>query len=680
MKRIYAALLSLALIIPNPGFARDELPAIYISEINWAGSERTNADEWIELYNRTDQEVDLGGWVLTGVASGGDAIALAEGTVIRAESTLLIANYAGSSEKTTLLVEPDLVTSSLSLINSGLEVMLTGPDGTVVDDVTVDDWDAGGNEPFASMERTVDGWETAELSANLLGDQLGTPGVHVDASVMDNHDDGELHPCTVAEESIEVNEQEPSDDEIDETESTEEDGQVEEIEADGTEEPNNQETPSQESSNEPSETTTPIAVNLQLSEIHPNPLEGGEWIEIAHDGSQTSLLDGWRLEDASGKRTVLEGEIGASELFIITLPNQILNNSGDTVKLIAPDGKTVDETDYSIDAPKKGESWSFVNSLWQRSPATPAEFNTEFSPVENELQEEPTQEENSESSAPKETTVNQTKNNEKTHTVVAIAEPNTDAESPEPSSKPKSSKEDTKRDDRDRIEGVITGEPGIFGTQIAFIEGYQLYFYHADWPEELVTGSVVQVTGEESSSRGEKRFKIATKDDIDVLGSQDESPQSIGLEQLDKQPIGTLVQVEAEVIERDSRTLTIDQDGTIAEVVLHDALDIDLKRMLGNSYTVTGVIRTLNGNTRIYPRTEDDLTEFVEESSASESSVSGTSETIEPNSGNKELYLGVTFLAAAAAATGYFAIRHYGPKLKSLKKPAFKTLKITTVN
>lgn len=656
MKRIYAALLSLALIIPHTGFARDELPAIYISEINWGGSERSNADEWIELYNRTDQEVDLGGWVLTGVASGGDAIALAEGTIIRAESTLLIANYAGSSEKTTLLVEPDLVTTSLSLSNSGLVVMLAGPDGTVVDEVHADDWDAGGTNPFVSMERTEGGWRSAELSANLLDEQIGTPGVHIDESVVNNSEDTLTEPCSVEQQEV-----------------------VEE--PDNTLEPEDDQNPNDTThSDDTPIPATPVATQLKLSELVSNPQEGGEWVELVHESDTPALLDGWRLEDAGGKRTLLEGEIGATTLMVIYLPNQILNNSGDSLQLIDPNGVVVDQTDYSEDPPQKGESWSFVNAAWQRTPPTPEAFNEPFPEVIEE-EDQNTDETTAvdDANTPSDTLESNAMESQ-THTIVAVAEQNQKASSPEPSTGSTNTASSKSIDDSKgtSVEGVITAEPGLFGSQIAFLEGYQLYFYHADWPS-LPTGTRVRVQGEESTSRGEQRLKIASKEDIEVLGSEPEHPTSIHLAELSQYTIGTLVTVEAEAIERDGKTLTIDQQGAIADVVFHDGMDVDLKTMLGKTYQITGVVRTLNGTVRIYPRSKADLLELISEETVTDTA-SGTVETITPEPATKELYLGVAFLAAAASATGYFAFRHYAPKLKMPVKQPFKTLKITTVN
>ena len=96
----------LSAVHPLSAYAQDA-PQVFISEINWAGSSLSTADEWLELYNAGSGNVDASGWVLTGAGTSGDAVALAEGTIINAGSTLLISNYA-LGEKSSLAVVPEI--------------------------------------------------------------------------------------------------------------------------------------------------------------------------------------------------------------------------------------------------------------------------------------------------------------------------------------------------------------------------------------------------------------------------------------------------------------------------------------------------------------------------------------------------------------------------------------------
>ncbi len=188
MKKLVYACLCATIFFGLAGITKaEEIPQIYISEINWAGSELSTADEWIELYNPNSTSVDIGGWILTGAATSGDALSIEIGTYIDAVDVILISNYASGHEKTTLEIQPNLVTSSLSLPNSNLDIMLTDPNGYVVDEATTDSSpDFGSTNPKASMERnlTTLEWETATEFINLIHNQAGTPGlVNLDKTV-----------------------------------------------------------------------------------------------------------------------------------------------------------------------------------------------------------------------------------------------------------------------------------------------------------------------------------------------------------------------------------------------------------------------------------------------------------------------------------------------------------------
>jgi len=37
---------------------------VVINEIAWAGTDASIYDEWIELYNRSDKDIDLSDWIL----------------------------------------------------------------------------------------------------------------------------------------------------------------------------------------------------------------------------------------------------------------------------------------------------------------------------------------------------------------------------------------------------------------------------------------------------------------------------------------------------------------------------------------------------------------------------------------------------------------------------------------
>jgi hypothetical protein len=105
---------------------------VVINELMWMGSFSSTADEWIELKNTTNQEIDLTGWQLTRLSSGTETFMLEipSGT-IPANGFFLISNYNEADSK--IGVTPDLVNTAVSLANTKLQIKLY--DGQ---------WDGGG--------------------------------------------------------------------------------------------------------------------------------------------------------------------------------------------------------------------------------------------------------------------------------------------------------------------------------------------------------------------------------------------------------------------------------------------------------------------------------------------------------------------------------------------------------
>ncbi len=161
---------------------------LIIGEVNWAGSSLSTADEWIELWNLDETSVDLSGFALLGAGGGVPGIIFASSTVIAAKSTFLVSNYSAADIKSSLAVEPDVVTSSLSLPNEHLQITLSDMNGNPVDQA------GDGTAPFAgaslptkiSMIRTTPtaagtqsaSWENASSSVGFDPgtDANGTPG------------------------------------------------------------------------------------------------------------------------------------------------------------------------------------------------------------------------------------------------------------------------------------------------------------------------------------------------------------------------------------------------------------------------------------------------------------------------------------------------------------------------
>ncbi len=110
---------------------------------------------------------------------------------------------------------------------------------------------------------------------------------------------------------------------------------------------------------------------LVINELLPNPASpltdnSDEFIELYNPTSTTVDLAGWSLRDASGKVFELKGQTIEANGYL-SLPSSetaiSLNNSGDEVELIAPNGSVADRSaDYGT--AKEGLSWGLVGGAW----------------------------------------------------------------------------------------------------------------------------------------------------------------------------------------------------------------------------------------------------------------------------------------------------------------------------
>lgn len=180
MKKYYVLglIVALSTVLAVPRVHAAGSSSVVFSEIAWGGSQKSTADEWIEIANLGNGIVDVGGWTMTGLATSGGVLTIPANTSLAPGGTYVIANYKMGSSST-LLIPPDLVTTAVSIPNTALNFALLDAASNVVDSL-VDPGtpNAGSNTTFATMERSSDlSWVTAEVSTNLDGGQFGSPGV-----------------------------------------------------------------------------------------------------------------------------------------------------------------------------------------------------------------------------------------------------------------------------------------------------------------------------------------------------------------------------------------------------------------------------------------------------------------------------------------------------------------------
>ncbi len=111
-------------------------------------------------------------------------------------------------------------------------------------------------------------------------------------------------------------------------------------------------------------TPTPLMI-VELSEFYPNPNSGeSEWIEIYNPNNFEANLNNWKLDDEEEGSTPItfSSIIPPKGFFVLTLKSNILNNDGDTVRLLNEKEEIMDQTTYSSST--KGKSWAKNNGKW----------------------------------------------------------------------------------------------------------------------------------------------------------------------------------------------------------------------------------------------------------------------------------------------------------------------------
>ena len=140
---------SAAIRVAPPG---DEatLRQVILSEVNWYGSGADTSDEWIELRNVSGSTLQLSEWTIDGAggSAGGGVVRFDNGTELAAGAYLLLATEQGPDqpgERTSLTGVDGVQLQPISLTNTGEQLVLHDPDGTVIDSTPAGPWPGGNN-------------------------------------------------------------------------------------------------------------------------------------------------------------------------------------------------------------------------------------------------------------------------------------------------------------------------------------------------------------------------------------------------------------------------------------------------------------------------------------------------------------------------------------------------------
>lgn len=370
---------------PNEAKAAEPVYSVLISEIAWAGSSVSTADEWLELANVSDYEVDISGWHIQGAGASEKDLVIPDGTLLLPQATYLIANYPSGDTHSNLTTEAQTVTTTISLSNSTLAIRLLDKQHNLVDEAGNGSAPPAGysQEVKASMARVlpaypgtaIEAWKTSDVTINLNNADLGSPGYIGMTSIPFSTTTEPIinQTSTTAVDIVEdeiIPEAPTSTDSVtDIATTTGQSPEFTETSATSTEEASDEiaiETEDATIAEIISATTTePDYSSLKINEFMPNPSTGSEWIELYASTTQGYSLENLELYDSVGKIASLHG-FATSSYHVFLLSSSKLNNGGDTVTLKKSDGSIIDT--FSFSQSHAGYSWARdANGDWSET-------------------------------------------------------------------------------------------------------------------------------------------------------------------------------------------------------------------------------------------------------------------------------------------------------------------------
>lgn len=386
-----------------------------------------------------------------------------------------------------------------------------------------------------------------------------------------------------------------------------------------------------------------------ISEIYPNPkgkdnTNGSyEWIELYNNSDGDVNIKGWQIDDVLKKGSkpyvINEDKIIKAKSYEI-LDNAktrlILNNSGDEINIIWTDGTIIDSVNY--EKSNEGESYNLSNDeswFWSLK-ITPGKENE----IENKILAAET----------------------KTGLQYALDTENLGGYS-EGNDEEEDYSDD---DDTDYIEanikdlehftkyakvkisGIISAPPGIFSDKSFYIygSGIQIYSYQAQIPQ-LELGDYVEIIGRISEAGGEKRILLDRPEDMKVVYRLTEpKPKIISISSIGEEVEGWLVTIEGKVSEIFKDVFFVDDGSGKAKIYIKPQTGIKKPNIkIGDWIVVTGQVSQTSAGYRILPRFSRDIKISVakETSTISENYLSTAS--VEKNGqGNKSSILYFVFI------------------------------------
>ncbi|MFA4937027.1 MAG: lamin tail domain-containing protein [Patescibacteria group bacterium] len=212
-----------------------------------------------------------------------------------------------------------------------------------------------------------------------------------------------------------------------------------------------------------------------------------------------------------------------------------------------------------------------------------------------------------------------------------------------------------------QTQGVVAIEPNIFGKSLFLAgSGIQLFLSTADsWPN-LLPGDQIMVTGTVSQTKSYgARMLVKAGSDVTVINSvEPPEPINMELEELAPQHQGWFITTSGAVTRYDKTSLTL-LVGDKTLKVNYKTEDTWPELTTNNQVTVTGFLVLTNGELRLWPRSADDIVIANEQPLGKVEGISNTIIDTEPTNWLGYMFIG---LALMIIVIGWWWEKKHWPK------------------
>ncbi len=513
--------------------------------LNPEDSDRDN--EFIEIYNNGDTEVDLGGWTLEDKMGSVKKFVIPDGVKMGARKY-----KAFYSDET-----------RIALNNSGDGIILRNKNENIINETQISGaaleeqaFALDGNKNWVWTLRPTPGRGNiieVEEEANEEKDNETESG--------NNDDDGEIPPASFAE---------GGDDDFDFSDKI------------------------------------IISEIYPNSEGRDNRNGSYEWIELYNDSDRDVNLSGWMIDDILEKGSkvyLIENEIikaRSYKIFDAACTKIALNNTGDEVNLLWPDKTVVDKIKY--ERADEGLSYNLAkdDSWFWSSVITPEEENRNVNIngnniVEYNAQDYPDYYSDEEYFVDEE--FEDSYGDEENLNIDYVEVDLKDIEHFTKYSRIKTS-------------GIVSTPPGIFSDKAFYISGsgIQVYSYEDEIPN-LNVGDEIEIIGKISEIGGEKRILIDKSEDVKIISSDNlVESKIISTGNINEAFEGCLITVEGKVARTKNDVFYLDDGSGEVKIYIKPQTGIIKPKIeKGDWMVITGQVSQTSSGYRILPRFQGDV-------------------------------------------------------------------------